>query len=166
MKLYELAAQYEAVLELIQEGGDYLDTLEAIEDAISEKLESIAAIRQTLLAESEALKKEEERIAARRKYLENEASRLKEYAEHHMKETGIDKVKGKLFTLSMRKAPPSVEITDEELFIKSFPSYVEHQPKINKRQLLADSKQNLNDGKEYIGAGFKIINNKKVLNIR
>ncbi|WP_411810026.1 siphovirus Gp157 family protein, partial [Alkalihalophilus marmarensis] len=45
MKLYELTAGYQQVLEMVEEGNsDYLETLEALEDAIEDKAENTAMI--------------------------------------------------------------------------------------------------------------------------
>lgn len=139
MKLYELNHAYQQIIDMIEDGTEGLgDTLEALNDAIEEKVENIAKVVKTLDSEALAIKAEEQRLAERRRHLENNAKRLKEYAEQSMQLAQIKKVKGSVFTLSIQKNPPSVEITDEKSLPESY--YVEQKPTLDKKSLLADLK--------------------------
>lgn len=121
MKLYELTEQFRKLEEMAcgidcQEDSDALSALWAeIADGFEEKAERTAMVIKNLSAESEAIKAEEERLRLRRKAIESSADNLKGYLEAHMKATGINKVQGKLFTLSIQKNPPSLKLDEEKL---------------------------------------------------
>ena len=144
MKLYELTDKWNATLEAIQnaETEEELtfahEELASIAEPLETKLENIAKVRATLIAEAEAYKVEADRLTARRKTRENAADRLKAYAESGMREAGLKKVCGQVFTLSIQKNPPSVFITDE----KAIPSgyWIPQEPKLDRRALLDDLK--------------------------
>ena len=57
-----------------------------------------------------------------------------------MEQTGRKKVKTKLFTVSLQKNAPSLEITDEKNIDDSY--YIVER-KLNKRELLSDIKEGL-----------------------
>ena len=152
-KLYELTQQYQEILNLINEyetdDPAILDTLEAIDDAIDDKLTSAAYIIKTLQAESKALKDEEDRLAKRRKVRDNNAARLKEYIQNALEATGRTKIDGGSITLRLQNNPPSVLIRDD----KAIPGHylIERQPDIDKKGILAD----LKEGIEVEGAELK-----------
>jgi hypothetical protein len=137
MKLYELSDSYSHLLEKIESGEqtleDLQDTLEAIEEAIELKGENIAKIVKTTDAQAEVIRQEEKRLAERRKAIENSSLRLKLYAEEQLKKTGIQKVKGKLFTIYLQKNPPSVEILDEGLIPSD---YIKTVASVDKKLIL------------------------------
>jgi hypothetical protein len=150
MKLYSLTNDYQQVLNLIEDGAEGLqDTLEAIEDAIEDKVENIGKVIKTIDAEVAGLKAEEQRLSDRRKSLENNTKRIKQYAEQSMQDAGMKKIKGQLFTFSIQKNPPSVDILDESLIPEIF--FDQPEPVLNKKLLLSE----LKNGFEYKGVQLK-----------
>lgn len=83
MKLYEINAQLEALLEQVDpETGELtcdLEQLEALSIAREEKLEGLALYCKNLSAEAEAIRSEEKTLAERRKVAENKAARAKAF---------------------------------------------------------------------------------------
>ena len=83
MKLYEINAQLEALLEQVDpETGELtcdLDALEELAVAREEKLEGLALYCKNLSAEAEAIRSEEKTLAERRKVAENKAARAKAF---------------------------------------------------------------------------------------
>lgn len=141
-KLYELTEQYQHLLNLIDEhetdSPALIDTLEAIDGAIEDKLDNIAKLVRTLEAESEAFKKEELRFQTKRKVRENNTKRLKAYAQEALEATGRKKVEGATFTLALQKNPPSVEVLDEKLIPPTY--FIPQDPTLDKKSLLAQLK--------------------------
>lgn len=139
MKLYELAADYQSVLDLIADGSERLDdTLESLGGAIEDKVENIAKVIKTLEAETAGLKSEETRLADRRKSIENNVKRLKDYAEQSMLSIGKRNIKGTLFTVLIQKNPPRLEVLDDSLIPESF--FVPQPPTLDKKAVTAELK--------------------------
>ena len=135
MKLYELSEQF-AKLEVMAEAIDtqedsqaFSQLWEEINMAFEEKADNTACVIRNLKAEAEAIKQEEERLKLRRQALDSSAERLKSYLETHMTMNGIEKIKGKLFTVSIQKNPPSTKVDqsllgDQYLRVKREPDLV------------------------------------------
>jgi hypothetical protein len=143
MKLYELTANYNQLLEMAEEmDTDTLkDTLESIQEAIEDKAENIGKLIRCLEADCKAIKEEEQRLADRRKSIENKIIGTKEYLFNQMEVSGIDKVKRPTLTVSIQNNPPSVEIADESLIPSD---YMLPQPsKIDKKAILTALKDGL-----------------------
>lgn len=144
-RLYDLTQSYQELLDHITESeadhAGFADTLESIEDAIEDKLNSTAIIIKTLESQAKALKDEEDRMKKRRQSLENNAKRLKDYAESALIATGKSKVVGQAFTLRLQNNPASALILDE----KAIPAHylIEQQPTIDKKGLLEDLKNGI-----------------------
>lgn len=150
MKLYNLTEAYQLLLDNISNGEEGMEgILETLEDAIDNKLESIAKVIKTLEGEVTVYKQEEKRLADRRRSIENNIKRLKAYAEESLESVGKDKVKGELFTIAMQKNPPSVVVHDESIIPEGF--FVPQPPTLNKRELLAVISE-LKDGNVIKGA--------------
>lgn len=144
-KLYELKESYQRLLEYITESEEpienFSDTLEAIEDAMDEKLNAVAVIYKTTLAHAEALKQEEARLRKRRQAYENNADRLKAYAQDALEATGRTKVIGSNFTLRIQNNPPSVQILDDKAIPAQY--LIENMPSIDKKGIAEDLKKGI-----------------------
>lgn len=153
MKLYDLAQNYLNLQELLEDSEVPQDMLEAslneVGEELEDKAENIAKLIKTLAIEAKALKEEETRLSNRRKSLENRSEWLKKYLDSSMKATGKTKFKGKLFSFSIQKNSPGVEILDEELIPERF--YIEQEPVLSRENLL----KALKDGEDIPGAEIK-----------
>lgn len=115
-KLYELTGQYNQLWDMVNDEADLevlQDTMEGLEGEISDKAEGIAKLMKSIEADENGIKAEEERLYARRKALENRRTSIKGYLESQLIGTGIDKVKGTMFTVSIQNNPPSVKLASE-----------------------------------------------------
>ena len=151
-KLYDLAADYAKVKDLLEsediEPEVMQDTLEAIEGAMEAKAKNIAILVQGLGSDAEIIKTEERRLAQRRKTIENKQKWLKDYLKNQMEYAGIDKFKTPTHTISLQKNPPALNITDAESVPAPYMILIPERWEIDKDAV----KQALKDGQEVPGA--------------
>jgi CHASE3 domain sensor protein len=116
--LYELTADYKQVLSMLDdEEVDFemvADTLESIEESINDKAENYAKLIRKFEAEEKAIKEEAKRLTDRAKTSANRAERLKTALSERLKHSDIQKVEGKIFTISFRNST-AVNVVDQTL---------------------------------------------------
>ena len=122
--MYELTADYLAVLAMATDGETppdaIADTLEAIGGEIEIKAENSAVIMQELNAEADKLDAEIKRLTARKEVLKNNVDAIKQRVYNAMKSTKKEKFKTTLFSFSIRKNPPKLVIDDETKIPKKY----------------------------------------------
>ena len=138
--MYELTADYLAVLAMATDGETppdaIADTLEAIGGEIEIKAESSAVIMQELNAESDKIDAEIKRLTARKKSLETNADAIKQRVFDAMKATGKEKFKTTLFSFSIKKNPPKLVIDDETKIPKKY--FIPQPAKIDNAAIKAE----------------------------
>ena len=146
MKLYEIAADYQNLLDAIENGDipeeALVDTLESITTLLEDKADNIACIIKELTAEAEAIKAEEDRLAERRKRKLKRAERLTQYLSDTLLQNGIPGLETARNSITFRKTPGKVVFDDEKAFIEwanehatDFLIYA--KPTVNKNQIKA-----------------------------
>lgn len=118
MNLYEISTNYMQLLEC--EPEMVADTLESLKEAFKEKTINIAYVIKQMDAEQKVIAEEVKRLQERKKTAENKQKYLKQYLHDSMNATGIDKVKSPTITISIRKNPPSLDVTNEENIPEEF----------------------------------------------
>ena len=106
MTLYDLTADYLTLQEMMEDDisdDALLDSMESIEGLYEDKIDGYAAVIRTLEAEATAYKDEADRMANKAKVIRNNITRMKKAMYESMLQTGIRKVKGKRFTVSVQK---------------------------------------------------------------
>ncbi|MCI9592329.1 MAG: siphovirus Gp157 family protein [Lachnospiraceae bacterium] len=107
MRLYEIAEEYAALLDMLSdeevEEQVIRDTMEAINMEFEDKADNYAKIIRELGAGAEALKAEEERLYKRRKRMEDRSRWLKNELEANMRFTGKTKFRTDLFSFNIQK---------------------------------------------------------------
>lgn len=147
MKLYELNEYWNNINELLEDAEseeqkeEFEKVLENINEEIEQKAENIAKVLKNLDANVEALKKEEERLALKRKAIENNIKSLKNYLEVTMINQGKKKFKTNLFSFSIQKNAPSLNIIDGANIPENY--YIKQAPKLDKKSLLKDIKNGI-----------------------
>jgi type I site-specific restriction-modification system R (restriction) subunit len=155
MKLYEVANDYLALMQAIDEDEipeeAIADTLEAIKGEIEIKADNIACLLKNIESDISAIKAEENRLAERRKAKEKSHERIKQYLSETLQKLGINKVETARNNIAFRKSE-SVEIDADKFFSwaqvhrDDLLTYAE--PKPNKTEI----KRALKDGAEIVGA--------------
>lgn len=79
------------------------DTIEAVQGEYEDKIETYCKIIKNLEADIPAITAECERLARKQKTIENRIKALKDRMMQSMYDTGMRKVKGNLFTVSIQK---------------------------------------------------------------
>ena len=145
MTLYELTGEMLQLQSILEEedNPEYiriaLDTMEGLEGEIEAKADGYARIIRNLTADVEGLKVEIERLNNRKRTIENNISSLKNRLEDSMIQIGKEKFKTELFSFNIQANPPAVVLDTED--INRIPAqYVGHEPKLDKKQMLADLK--------------------------
>ena len=116
--LYQLTASYRALLDTLADGDHdattIADTLEAsgIVDDLQDKAQGYEYVARSLEAETPAMLAEIERLQARIASRAKSAQGLRDALLTHMRGAGLDKIESAMFTFSVRKNPPSVEVLD------------------------------------------------------
>ena len=101
---------------------------------LTEKVENIAKFIKNLEAERESFKKESDRLASKAKSFANKVDNLKRYLQESLEVSGVDKVKGQLFTVSLQNNAMSLDVSSTEHIPMEFKRTPE--PVVNKRELL------------------------------
>jgi hypothetical protein len=145
--LYVLTGDYAKFAEIAQQ-GDLDDDMQAmlddalanLADDIEVKLENYAKVIKNFESDIEGLKKEEDRLAGKRRTLENRVKSMKTAMRDAMIATGKMKVKGDLFSFTVRNNAPSV-VMDEQ-YIENIPEkyLIQQEPKIDRKLLAEDIK--------------------------
>ena len=138
--MYELTADYLAVLAMATDGETppdaIADTLEAISGEIEIKAENSAVIMQELNAEADKLDAEIKRLTARKEVLKNNVDAIKQRVYNAMKSTKKEKFKTTLFSFSIKKNPPKLVIDDETKIPKKY--FIPQPAKIDNAAIKAE----------------------------
>lgn len=135
----------------------YIETLESIEDELSNKAENIAKFMKNIEGDIKALKEEEDRLAKKRKYLLNKVEGLKSYTQVVLEVNKIDKIDAGLFKVRLQKNPPSINIVNEKAIPNTY--RIPQPDKIDTKGLLAAVKQG------EVVEGVELVTDKKHLRI-
>ena len=141
--LYELTGQMLTLQEMMEDPEEdeqmIENTMEGIDYEFEVKSEGYAKVDRNLKALEEGLKAEIERLERRKRTISNNRDRLKRALEKAMRVTGKLKFKTPLFSFSIQKNPPSVNILDEGMVPDQF--LIKHEPTVDKKALIAFVKE-------------------------
>ena len=154
MRMYELTEMYKELQAALENEEvtpeEVADTFDAINDAITAKIDALSAIY--LEAEGDEIK-----IAARIKKLEKlkaragrTKARVANIAANFLTAMGKDKAKGDQFTFKRRKFPAHVVVTDKNLLPKE---YIKEKIKMSIDKIAI--KKALQSGEEVTGASLE-----------
>lgn len=144
MNLFELTENYVKFFTMLEEADEITEELEEMANnlniAIEEKSDNYVKMIKNLDADVEAYKNQEKQFNKKRKTAENKISWLKKNLQASMEQTGRKKVKTELFTISIQKNTPALDITSED---NIGDEYYKIERTLNKKDLLKDIKEGL-----------------------
>lgn len=156
ISLYQLASEHREALEKLADmelsPEALADTLESLGGELEAKATSVVAFMRNLETTAAAIKEAEEAMAKRRKALENRSQWLKQYILAAMQNNNIQRIDCPLFSISIAKNPPSVEIEDERQIPDLYWTDPPPPPRQLNKTLIA---QALKDKHEVPGAKLK-----------
>lgn len=135
MKLYELRAEYEALMDAARGSTDpdevqaFEDTLTGLRGEIVDKLHACCIVVRTLDVEAGIFAEEAERMVMRRRALDARADRLRAYMTVEMALMDMKKVQTPLFTVTLQSNKPRLVVTDESALPPS--AWVTPAPKVS-----------------------------------
>lgn len=138
MRLYDLTIQQLQLLQMIEDGIDVLDTLEANQEAINDKAEGYAKIIKMVEGHVATHKEEIKRLQGNVQSFENNIKRMKENVFQSMNDLGVKKIDGQLFKFAIQRNPPSVEVLDDSEIPKGY--FVQPAPTLDKKAVLEELK--------------------------
>lgn len=138
MNIYEITGDILKLQEMLLEEPEneaIQDTLESLNAELETKAENYVKVIKNMQAEAEAYKAEIDRMTERKRSIENSIERLKKALFTAMQETETDKIKGDLFTISLRNGAPQLP---KELDWHTVPVHYlkEQEPQIDRKELL------------------------------
>ena len=155
--LYVLTNEYLALAEKLADGDfdaqTVADTIEAsgITDALAVKAQGLEYVARGAMAHHEAIDAEISRLQALKDKRSKVAQGLRDYLKDNMERAGIEKIECPMFSISIRKNPPSVEILDSLSLPKEFWRTPEPKPPVAAPDKAA-IKAALQKGDEVMGA--------------
>jgi hypothetical protein len=133
LKLYEISTQYrqlaETLADLDLDAATVADTLEAsgLTDALPEKAQGCEMVARSAEMYVPAIDAEIARLQALKARRQKIAQGLRDYLKWNMENAGVERIECPLFTLSLKKNPPAVEVLDERQIPAGF--WVTPEPK-------------------------------------
>lgn len=144
MNLFELTENYVKFFTMLEEADEITEELEEMANnlniAIEEKSDNYVKMIKNLDADVEAFKNQEKIFNKKRKTAENKIAWLKKNLQASMEQTGRKRVETELFTISIQKNTPALDITSED---NIGDEYYKVERTLNKRDLLNDIKEGL-----------------------
>lgn len=144
MNLFELTENYVKFFTMLEEADEITEELEEMANnlniAIEEKSDNYVKMIKNLDADVEAYKNQEKIFNKKRKTAENKIAWLKKNLQSSMELQGRKRVETELFTISIQKNTPSLDITSED---NIGDEYYKVERTLNKRDLLNDIKEGL-----------------------
>lgn len=134
--LYALTNQYMALAEKLSDGdfdaATIADTIEAsgITDEIAEKAQGLEYVARGAEAHNLAIDAEIARLQALKQHRMKVAAGLRGYLLDNMQHMGIERIDCPMFSISIRKNPPAVEIFDQLSLPSQFMVVPEPKPPV------------------------------------
>lgn len=154
MRLYEIANEFKAVMELAESGElpreALLDTIEAINLEFDEKAKNCLMMLKEFEGEGTKIEAELKRLEQLKQQCEKNSETLKEYLRENMQVMKRDKMDLGIFKVTLKAPSKAVEIVDEKKIPSQFWVTVPEQRKIDKASLAAELKLHPIEGAQLV----------------
>lgn len=120
-KLYEIVAELQDFVtqnEGLEDEQAYIDTLEALQGELDDKVSQWARCIKNLEGERDAIKAEGDRLTKRARSIDNEVNHMKDTLLMYLKAAGVTKAGNSVLKASIRKAsstPLEIDLAPEDL---------------------------------------------------
>ena len=155
LKLYEISTQYRQLAERLADmdldATTVADTLEAsgLTDALPDKVQGVEMVARAAEMHCPTIDAEIARLQALKTRRQKIAQGLRDYLKLNMENAGVERVECALFTLTLKKNPPAVEVMDAaQVPVEFWTAPKTPEPTINKTAI----KQAIKVGQEVAGA--------------
>jgi hypothetical protein len=118
--IYEISSEMKMLLENEELTPELEARLAAVDIDFNDKMESYLQHHQNLIRHGEGVVSEIKRLQKLRDEIAKDAERVKGIVERQMKEFGMGKFYGTVFTGTICKSPPKVHISDDAELPDSF----------------------------------------------
>lgn len=153
VSLFDLVEQYRELIWHIEDNegvieDEWFEQLDALDGNIVDKVDRCLWVVDEFKAQAEVYSKRAKALADHANRLKDRGERLKDYVRDSLERLGVDKLQTPSYSaVALRKTPASVEILDEDRFVKkhSGTSYIRVVESPNKAQI-----------KEALKAGDKV----------
>ena len=119
MKLYEISGQYaqlaQRLSDMDMDAQTIADTIEStgLTDALQEKAQGVLLVAKSAEVYIPAIDAEIERLQALKAKHQKVAQGLRDYLKLNMEHAGIDRIDCPLFSVTLKKNPPAVDVFDD-----------------------------------------------------
>lgn len=124
MRMYELTEMYKELQAALENEEvtpeEVADTFDAINDAITVKVDALSAIYLEAQGDEVKIDREIDRLRKLKERAGRTKERVANIAANFLTTMGKDKAKGDQFTFKRRKFPPRVVVADERLLPKEY----------------------------------------------
>lgn len=133
LRLFEISTQYrqlaERLADMDMDATTVADTLEAsgLTDALPDKAQGVEMVARAAEMHCPAIDAEIARLQALKARRQKVAQGLRDYLKWNMENAGVERVECPLFTLTLKKNPPAVEVLDDKQIPAGF--WVTPEPK-------------------------------------
>lgn len=138
--IYEITDDVLALMQMMEEDPDnevIKDTLEALNGELDVKAESYCKVIAEFKAREEVLSSTIEKLTQKKQMVSSNINRLNKALFEAMQATGKERIRGDIFHLYIKKNALSLDQVPEKLPKKYL---VPQEPKVDRKQLLADIK--------------------------
>ena len=120
MRLYDITEAYQQLQLCAEDGEDVADQLAQLDGELEKKAEGILHVLRNVAGDADKIDQEIKRLTARKRTAENNAQRLRDYLRAGMEASGLTRISGPTFSITLSEGPERVEVDDEVLLPPDF----------------------------------------------